>query len=203
MSDKTDPTRYARTRSAYDLVERHAALTKMVERDRESAWQIAHYERGQRDEYTSKLRFGLATLNAASLVTVLNLGGALSGIWPGAALVAAAIYFVGTVSAGRSLVEHQTRLIELVGDTNARALTLDYALSLCAHRIDTPENDRVGPALETAHAYAQKTYSLSLTALNFQHFSGFCWSVGAGFLGFAKVASLYHAPTWAPWLAMG
>ncbi len=45
---------------------RHAALTAMLERDRESAWQIAHYERGQRDEYTSKLRFGLAAFPVGS-----------------------------------------------------------------------------------------------------------------------------------------
>lgn len=181
---------------------RQAALTQMLERERESAWQIAHYERGQRDEYTSKLRFGLATLNAASLVTVLNLGAALTGISPAVTFVAASFYFLGTASAGSSLFAHQTRLIELVGDTNARALTLDRAVSLCAFPIGTEENERLGEAMEEAHAFAQKTYSLSSAALNLQHFSAFCWNTASLILGIAKVASLVPAPPWAPWLAM-
>lgn len=181
---------------------RHAALAAMIERDRQSAWQIAHYERSQRDEYTSKLRFGLATLNAASLVTVLNLGTALDGVSPTAVVVAAGLYFLGTILAGRCLTEHQNRLIEVVGETNARAMILDRAVSLAAFPVGSAEYGRLGEAIEEAHSHAEKTYALSISAIWLQHLSASLWTMGSALLGIAKVASLYPAPTWAPWLAM-
>ncbi|QEH80845.1 hypothetical protein EIK56_23040 [Sphingomonas sp. C8-2] len=182
---------------------RHATLTAMVERDRQSAWQIAHYERGQRDEFTSKLRFGLATLNAASLVTVLNLSSAFADISPAATMIAAGIYFLGTTLAGSSLFAHQTRLIELVGDTSARALTLDRATALCAFPVGTRENKQLGEAIEQAHVHVQKTYPVGQSAILLQYASAFCWNSASLLLAIAKVASLYPAPAWAPWLAMG
>ncbi|QTH22023.1 hypothetical protein HRJ34_00315 [Rhizorhabdus wittichii] len=186
-----------------ELEMRHAALREMVERDRQSAWQIAHYERSQRDEYTSKLRFGLATLNAASLVTVLNLSAAFAGMWPAAPVIAAGIYFLGTLSAGSSLFAHQTRLIELVGDTSARAMILDRAASLCAFPVGSAENARLGEAMEQAHAHAQKTFPLSMSAIYMQHTAALCWASAFLLLGVAKIASLFPAPAWAPWLAVG
>lgn len=181
---------------------RHAALTAMIERDRESAWQIAHYERGQRDDYTSKLRFGLATLNAASLVTVLNLGATLDGVSSAAVMVVAGLYFLGTVLAGRCLTEHQNRLIELVGETNARAMILDRAVSLAAFPVGTPEYGRLGEAIEEAHSHAENTYALSISAIWLQHLSASLWIMGSALLGAAKIASLYPAPSWATWFAM-
>ena len=174
--------------------ERHAALTAMLERDRESAWHIAHYERAQRDEYTSKLRFGLAALNAASMVTVLNLQTALAGVEPGVILLSAAAFLAGTVLAGYSLVAHQTHLIDLVGSTSSRAISLDRAVSLTAFPIGSDEHDALGEAMRQAHHHQADTYKFSMPALHTQWLSASTWVSATGVLAVAKAASLF--PNW-------
>lgn len=167
---------------------RHAALTAMLERDRESAWQIAHYERAQRDEYTSKMRFGLAALNAASLVTLLNLPTALTGVDPKAVLIAAAAFLLGTILAGYSLTAHQTHLIDLVGSTSSRALTLDRAVSLTAFPVGSQEHAALGDAMAEAHRHQSQTYKLSMGALRCQWVSASLWISGAVVLAVVKAA---------------
>lgn len=170
-----------------------AALAGLLERDRESAWQIAHYERGQRDEYTSKLRFGLAAINAASLVTILNVPSALIGIDPRAVLFASASFLVGTVLAGYSLTAHQVHLINSVRSTSGRANALDRAFALTVFPAGSKERDGIRKVIRQAHDYLVETPELSMGALRCQWWSASIWVSGAGLLAVAKAAKTFPA----------
>lgn len=174
--------------------ERHAALTATLHRDRESAWQIAHYERGQRDEYTSKLRFGLAALNAASLVTILNLAPATLVVGATVSLLSSFLFLVGTALAGYSLLSHQTHLILLAGSTSARALSLDRAVSLTSYPVGSREHDLLGIAMDEAHGYQGQTYTFSNRALNCQWGSAVIWILACAVI--ATATAITFLPSW-------
>ena len=191
-------------RGMLEVNARHKALGRMLQRDRESAWQIAHYERGQRDEYTSKLRFGLAALNAASMVTVLNIGGVMGGVGTGSILLSAAAFFVGTILAGYSLVAHQTHLIELTGATITKARTLDIAVSLSEFPPGSAENRQLDKALGAIKEQEGQQHTYSDSAITCQAWSSAAWIGGAGTLGLVKAFSL--SPTLgevASWVGIG
>jgi hypothetical protein len=170
---------------------RHAALRAGLERDRENAWQIAHYERSQRDELTSKIRFSITALNAASMVTVLSLGSALAGVAPYVLTIAAGAFVVGTICGGYSLFSHQTHLITLAGDTSSRALVLDRAVSLAQFPPGTSEYMKLGEAMTEASEAQSKTYSFSAAAINLQWCAAAFWGFGAVFVGIMKSLTLF------------
>ena len=171
-------------------VARHRSLGEWLSRDRISAWETARYEQAQRDEYTSKLRFGLATLNVASMVTILNLQSAVLAIQPKTIADAALSFFLGTVLAGYSLLAHQHHLIKLAGYTKNRAMILDRAVSLSTFPIGSTENDQLGVAVQEAGVQYSKTHSFSKAAIFGQWFSAAMWAGGVLILVAAKAALL-------------
>lgn len=164
-------------------------LRVVLERDRETAWQIAQYERGQRDQYTSKMRFGLAALNAASMVTILNIGALLNGVEPVALLASAGLFFLGTILAGYSLKAHQDHLFGLEGTAHTRVIALDRALSLEPFPRGSPEREYLKPTMAEADDFEMKTYGESAIALKAQQWSSWAWIIGAAVAGIAKALS--------------
>lgn len=177
--------------------DRHAALKRSLERDREAAWESANYEREQRDVYTSKLRFGSVVFNGASLVTVLNGRELFLSVGPGMILTAAAFFTMGVVLAGYSLLAHQTRLIESTGLARARAMILERAVTLADFPIGSDENNRLGTALDEAAAHQRDILKRpGLGALSLQNFSKAAWLGGVA--GVAAQEVWRVMPPW-PW----
>lgn len=167
-----------------------------LERDRDGAWERARYERDQRDQYGSRLRFGLVAMNAASLVTIINAPGLFAGLTSGDVLAAAAFFLVGTIGAGYSLVAQQTHLIDLTGNATARALTLDRAVTLAEFPAHTPENEKLGEAMEQASRLSEEMFGYSKGALRLQWLSMSSWIGGVAYLAITSLSEIL--PTW-PW----
>lgn len=174
--------------SIVERIDRQKALRASLQRDREGAWEAARYDREQRDQITSRIRFGSVVFNGASLLTVLNQPAFLSGEPPEAILASAAFFLIGVVCAGYSLIAHQTDLIRLAGSSRARALTLDRAVSLADSEVDSEEYGRLGGAMKEAHEFHEQTIKPNLTATWLQNISTGAWLGGASTIALLKFA---------------
>jgi hypothetical protein len=176
-----------------DRIDRKNSLQASLQRDRESAWEAARYDREQRDQVTSRLRFGSVVFNGASLLTVLNQPPFLSGVSAAAILSSAAFFLVGVVCAAYSLIVHQTGLIEVAGASRGRALILDRAVSLSESDIDSEEYASLGSAMTEAHELHKSTIQPRVAAIWLQNISTGAWLGGAVTIALLKIA---QTATW-------
>lgn len=166
----------------------------------EYARELANHEASQRDEYTSKIRFGLVALNAASLVTAATAGPQLPGVAVGNALLSAAFFFVGTVSGGVALTSHQTQLVSTAGKLRAWQSHLQRALTLADSMPGTPEYLRLGEAIGDAEkAVAEDVFPPGLRSITAQAISMWTWVSGVTTLGLGAIYSHWPAVQAALW----
>lgn len=173
----------------------HRFLQMSIESDREQAWSIARYQREQSDKLTSQIRFGLTAVNAASLVTVLNLGHSLEGVGATAIAWSAMFFLLGTLFAGCSLLAQQNHEIIKAGNANARAITLNHAVSLSKYPPQTPEYGRLREATDEAHTLNMQTFQPSYYAIALQSLGMGMWIGGA--IAVAWPALVVVSPTMA------
>jgi hypothetical protein len=163
------------------------AIEGLLSRQGEMAWNLARHEQGQRDEYTSKLRFGATAFNAASLVSVLNLPQTMTGFTTDSALIAAGFFVVGTICGAASLLSHQNFLIGSTGRFTSYAMTNDRAISLSRSLPGTSEHSQLGEALEELEKAAKDgLFKPNDTAVTAQSFSMWAW------LGGVLAAAISH-----------
>lgn len=168
-----------------------------MHRDRESAWESARYDREQRDQVTSRIRFGSVVFNAASLITVINAPAFLSTAPAAVILISAGFFLVGVVSAGYSLVAHQTSLITVAGYSAARAIALDRAVAIVDKGPTTFEyHHDLGEVMDEAQELYEKAVQPRLTAVWLQNASTGAWLGGASAIAFFKIFE--SLPPW-PW----
>jgi hypothetical protein len=177
-------------------LERLSSYRGWIQRDRESSWEAARYDREQRDQITSRIRFGSVVFNGASLLTILNAPQLLTGVPESAVFSSAGFFLLGVVCAGYSLVAHQTALIRVAGSSVARAMALDRAVAL----LDRPPNEadvtEANNAVEEAHELHAETIKPRLTAIWLQNISTGAWLGGAAVIALTKFGELL--PLW-PW----
>jgi len=149
------------------------------------------YERTQRDEYTSKIRFGLAALNSASLVTILNVG---KSTLSGCTLTAGGLFAAGVILSGLALFSHQNHLVELQGDTYVRAVTLDRAVAQSGHPVGSTENSDLQGTLKELSGMIDRLFEFSVRATIFQHSAAGCWL--AGLLTAGAALAGYRSMRW-------
>jgi hypothetical protein len=177
-------------------LERLSSYARWIQRDRESAREAAQYDREQRDQVTSRIRFGSVVFNGASLLTVLNTPQLLSGVPTSIILTSSVFFLLGVVSAGYSLVTHQTELIRLAGFSAARAMCLDRAVALLDRSPNEDEVRQAHEAIEEAHHLHGQTIKPKLTAIWLQNLSTGAWLGGAAVIALAKFGDML--PPW-PW----
>ena len=153
-------------------------LRDMIARDRESAWQVAHYQRSRRDELTSRIRFALAALNGASAVALLTILGNLpmGELAPSDALMSLAGFVVGVALSGASLYIHETHLMYLSGQAFLRARALDTCVSAIEAAADETLFEARHRFLDDAHA-AERNMSRAENSFGIitAHFAGAVW----------------------------
>lgn len=149
----------------------------------DSAQSSAHHYMSIRDEFTSKVRFGIIGLNGGSGLAVITILGSIEsklagfGIGTSTILWSALGFSLGVLTGGLALLVHQNHLVSVSGSAIARAINLRTAVSLLywgnddaldkAHKIIT-EGAKDAP--ETA---------FSSWGNNLQYASASCWLYGA------------------------
>ena len=178
-------------------------LRESIERDRQSAYAVAHYQRAQRDELTTRIRFGSLALNGASAVAIFGLAGNAAlvrelGFTPQITATALSLFVVGAVSAGISLLVHQNHLVRLAGSAIARARTLDTAAGAAATDIGSEPYAALPASMKRAAELELVDTSFSRGAIILQNLSTGCWLGGA----LTPVLHLYGPSIHAWWAAM-
>jgi hypothetical protein len=157
-------------------------LTESLLRSREREEAVAQHLRSQRDDLTSKIRFGLVALNGASVVAVLTLYGSLKndlaglGITSGAVMWAVGFFVVGVVCAGLCLSSHQNQLVIAAGQAEARAITCGTAVDLSAQN---PIPKQLGEILEDLRKHSLPSASYSRAAIWLQQSAASLWLGGS------------------------
>jgi len=167
------------------------SLRVSLEADRAQAWEIAHYEREHEGKLTSQIRFGLTAANAASMVTVLNVGQALHTSSATTAQ-AAAFFLLGTVLAGVSLLAQQNSQIRKAGNARARAITLDRAVSLARPHAIRSRGNELAEAMNEAAEAGNETFKVSYTSIAMQNLGMAAWLGGALVVAWPTFAPLAH-----------
>lgn len=162
----------------------HQFLLVSTRQRRDRAWQIAQHERSQRDDYTSKVRFGLVAANAASLLTVINLKSELFSLSPSTALLACVFFLVGLICSGYSLLQQQTYLITQAGKTAVVAMHLDAAAALSEAPGGTKNFDLAQERRAEAAEVEKQTFQLSIPAIVLQNCGSGAWLGGALLLSY-------------------
>lgn len=129
----------------------HTGLTEMLTDQRFKAWDIALHERQQSDKLTSQVRFGLVAANAASLVTAWNIGRDMPGVDAASLAWSCLAFLGGTVAGGLSLISQQNGILVKAAELDARAQTLDTAVTLSKY----PQQSKEYQALEVHIARAR------------------------------------------------
>lgn len=161
-----------------------------------AATSSADHLRGQRDDVTTKIRFGLVGLNGGSvLAAIAALGGntaALERIGISLDQLASAIIFflVGAVVAGVALFQQQNHLVVAAGEANARAIR--YAMAV-HHANVNPGGDDLGALLKVIAAQTPPEATYSKAAIWFQSFGGALWLGGCSVIVMDVVRD--HLPT--------
>lgn len=175
---------------------RLAVLKRSLEQNVISDWETARHMQAQRDEYTSKIRFGALALNAASIVTVLNIGAVFPAISASEALTGTLFFIVGVIAGGQSLISHQNKLITTAGTAYAIARHRQRAITLAEFPPDSAEYVKLGEALADIDRETKSgLYDFSATAIWMQHVSQWAWVGGVISLALTELAPRI------PWLA--
>jgi len=172
----------------------HQFLKASYRQLRDTAWHLEQYQRGQRDEYNSKIRFGLTTANAASLVTALNIADKLAGVTPGELALACALFLLGTVASGYSLFAQQNYLTRQSGNTYAWAMAMDRAVALIDAPPGSPNFQLAGETQREAAALQAKVFDYSKGTIIMQALGWGAWLGGAVTLAGASAIRFW------PWL---
>lgn len=128
----------------------HAGLIELLSEQRAKAWDVALYEREQSDKITAQIRFGLVAANAASLVTAWNIGKDMPGVDTGSLAWSCLAFLIGTAAAGLSLVSQQNGILIKAAELDARAQTLDTAVSLSKYPPQTKEYHALDHHMQSA-----------------------------------------------------
>lgn len=166
------------------------AFRRWIQHDRDSAWEAARYDREQRDQITSRIRFGSVVFNGASLLTLLNAPALLTGIPVSSVLASAAFFLIGVVCAGYSLIAHQTVLIATAGNSSARALALDRAVALMEHPRAAADGEEAMEAVQEAHGLHQRNVKPRAAAIWLQNISTGAWLGGASVIVLTAIGPL-------------
>lgn len=175
-------------------------LTESLERDRETAYTVAQYQRSHKDDFTARLRFGIFALNGASVVAVLgflpstvmakSLGLDTKGI-----VFSILCFALGAIFAGGSLVLHQNHLEKVAGDAVGRARSLDEAVLRASADRRSEEYSKLGEVMLAAGKFERATYavsSFSMAAIWLQSIAGALWVAGVAALLTPALAAALH-----------
>jgi hypothetical protein len=157
----------------------HTALTEMLSDQRSKAWDIALHEREQSDKITSQVRFGLVAANAASLVTAWNIGKDMPGVDAASLAWSCVAFLVGTVSGGLSLISQQNGILVKAAELDARAQTLDTAVSLSKHPPQSREYQALEVTMTRAHDHLREALKVRSGPIWLQNAAMGAWLAGA------------------------
>lgn len=155
----------------------HQELLASVLRDQQLASAEAQRLAQLRDDVDVKVRFGLATFNAASLVALVSAMGAAPdflhsiGITGAIAVFDLVAFAVGVVLAGVSIYSTQNELTLRAGHAAARASNTQKT----ALAISRGDRTRFEEGLEADSALLTASLQRHSVAIYAQHFSGGAW----------------------------
>ncbi|WP_293921801.1 hypothetical protein [Sphingobium sp. UBA5915] len=167
----------------------HTALTEMLSDQRSKAWDIALHEREQSDKITAQVRFGLVAANAASLVTAWNIGKDMPGVDAASLAWSCVAFLAGTVSAGLSLVSQQNGILVKAAELDARAQTLDTAVTLSKHPARSKEYQALEETMARAHDHLEEALKVRSGPIWLQNAAMGSWLAGALMIAMPALAA--------------
>ncbi len=180
MTDPSNPSPYSS----------HVALIASLNSQHAKAWEMALYEREQADKFTSQIRFGLVAGNAASLLTILNIGKSISWLSYSLLVFSCIVFLLGTVAAGCALIFQQSALVEKASLLNSRAQYLEMAASLSQFSPQSVEFDAAQTHLTKANDNLKAALTLRTGPIWMQNCAIGCWLSGAAIIALPAVAQL-------------
>lgn len=156
------------------------SLLASIERNRNVAWEQAHFRVAQRDEMATKIAGALTGLNGASLIALLGVSSgngtaaAALGLTGNVAFNAFCAFVLGVVGGGAALMAHHHRAVHQAGAATARAITLDTILLLAQSEPSEENFARINEQMAIANTHMGEESNFSLLAI------GTTWlSIGA------------------------